>query len=474
MHIFLFHRDLRLTDNTTLIHQMKECNSVVPVFIFPPEQIDPIKNKYFSNNSVQFMIESLHELSDDIKKKDGKMYFFKGENLKVLRRLHKTEKIESIAFNVDYTPYARKRDKEIKDWCERHNIIYYEKEDYLLYDMLQGQTKKKDGTPYLVYTPFRNHCMTNLKVRAVDKFNKFKFTKVKKLENIPYSLIEKDLDDFYEDNPDINVHGGRSNGLKILSKMEKFKDYSKKRDNLTYKTTFLSAYNHFSPISIREVYHKMIDKLSKNNGLINELHWRDFYVNITYEYPHVLQGQIKSHNMSYKKEYDNINWVTDNKLFNKWCEGKTGFPIIDAAIRQMNTIGYMHNRCRMIVASFLCKDLHINWSVGEKYFAKKLVDYSPMMNNGGWQWAAGTGTDAQPWFRIFNPWTQGQKFDPECEYIKQWIPELKEVPNKEIHNWFKPDIHKKWITKGINYYEPIVDHDEERKRTITLYKAGLK
>jgi deoxyribodipyrimidine photo-lyase len=299
------------------------------------------------------MIESLHELADEIQKKGGKMYFFKGDTMKVLKRLNKENIIESVGFNIDYTPYARKRDKEIKEWCEKKNIICYMKEDYALYDILNGQTKKADGTPYLVFTPFRNYCMKNLEVRKVDKFNKFKFTKSKELEEIKYNINEKEIDNFYEANENINVHGGRSNGLKILKNIGNFKDYQKKRDILTYKTTFLGAHNHFSTVSIREEYYAMEDKLGKQSGLINELHWRDFYMNITWEFPHVLKGQVSEKNQSYKLEYEKIEWLNNKKWFDDWCDGETGFPIVDAAMRQLNTTGFIHNRCRMVVSSFL-------------------------------------------------------------------------------------------------------------------------
>jgi deoxyribodipyrimidine photo-lyase len=473
MNIFLFHRDLRIQDNTTLIHQIKEMQTVVPIFIFPPEQIDPKKNDYFSNNSVQFMIESLHELADEIQKKGGKMYFFKGETMKVLKRLNKENIIESIGFNIDYTPYARKRDKEIKEWCEKKNIICYMKEDYPLYDILNGQTKKADGTPYLVFTPFRNYCMKNLEVRKVDKFSKFKFTKSKELENIKYNISETEIDNFYEPNDNINVHGGRSNGLKILKNIANFKDYQNKRDLLTYKTTFLGAHNHFSTVSIREEYYAMLDKLGKQSGLINELHWRDFYMNITWEFPHVLKGQVSGKNQSYKLEYDKIQWLNNNKWFEAWCDGETGFPIVDAAMRQLNATGFMHNRCRMVVSSFLTKDMHIDWRKGEMYFASKLVDYDPIANSGGWLWSTGNGTDAQPYFRIFNPWSQQVKFDENCDYIKKWLPELKNIPAKELHNWWKPEIHEKWLKHGVEYFKPVLEHDKERQITLKLYKDGL-
>jgi deoxyribodipyrimidine photo-lyase len=472
MHIFLFHRDLRLNDNTTLINQIKENENVIPIFIFPPEQIDPKKNNYFSNNSVQFMIESLHELSLEIKKNNGKFYFFKGDNLKVLTSINKQIKIESIGFNVDYTPYARKRDDEIKKWCDKNDIKYYMKEDYLLYDILDGQTAKSNGEVYKVFTPFRNYCYNNLVVREVDKFKLFKFTKNKDLTTIKYNINENEIDDFYENNSNINVHGGRNNGLKILSNISKFTDYDKQRDFLTYKTTFLGAHNHFTTVSIREVYHKCADKIGKKCGLINELHWRDFYVNITYFYPQVLHGQTVSSlfkNKSFKEKYDKITWGNNKKWFEAWCNGQTGFPIIDAGMRQLNETGFMHNRLRMVTSSFLIKDLHIDWRWGERYFATKLVDYSAMQNNGGWLWTFGGGVDSQPYFRIFNPWSQ-IKYDPDYEFIKKLVPEIKDVPNKELNKWYEPKIHEKWLESGIKYFKPIVEHDIERKVTLTAYK----
>jgi deoxyribodipyrimidine photo-lyase len=464
MHIFLFHRDLRLIDNTTLIKQIKENEYVVPIFIFPPEQIDPSQNNYFSNNSVQFMIESLHELSNDIKKYNSKLYFFKGDNLKVLNNIHKKIKITSIGFNIDYTPYARNRDTQIKNWCEKNNIKCYMEEDYLLYDILNGQTTKENGDFYQVFTPFRNNCYNKLKVREIDTFKKFKFIKNKELSQSKYNIEE--IDHFYVNNPDINVHGGRSNGLKILNNVVNFKNYEKERDYLIYKTTFLGAHNHFSTVSIREVYHEIANNIGKKCGLINELHWRDFYSNIAYFAPRVLQ------NKSFKEKYDNIKWENNKKLFKLWCEGKTGFPIVDSGMRQLNKTGFMHNRLRMITSSFLIKDLHIDWRWGEKYFATKLVDYSPMQNNGGWLWSSGGGTDSQPYFRIFNPWSQ-IRFDPDYEFIKLWIPEINNIPNKELNKWFDPNIHEKWLKYGIDYYKPIIDHNEQRKNILKIYKKYI-
>lgn len=470
MNLFIFHRDLRLIDNTSLIHQLKKYENTIPIFIFTKEQIEKSKNDYFSNNSVQFMIETLHELSETIKKYNGKLYFFKGDNIKILKAINKIDKINSISFNVDYTPYALKRDNEIKQFCEDENIELIMKEDYVLYDILEGNTKKENGEAYQVFTPFKNNCLKTLKVREIDRFRNFNFKKNKKFENISYYIDEKIIDEFYKENNDVIVRGGRENGLKILNNITKFKDYNKNRNYLTYETTHLSAYNHFTPISIREVFYKIKNKLGMKNDLINELHWRDFYVNITYFFPYVLEGQIKSKNKSFKKKYDNLKFKHNTKWFDAWKEGKTGIPIIDAGMRQLNKTGFMHNRLRMITCSFLYKSMHIDWRLGEKYFASKLIDYSVMQNNGGHQWCSSTGADAQPYFRIFNPWLQTIKFDKDYEFIKKWIPEIKNIPNNELNKWYDENIYKKYLNDGIDYYKPILDTSYETKITLKLYK----
>ena len=482
MNLFIFHRDLRLNDNTTLIEMIKKYKKVIPIFIFHKDQIDEKKNKYFSNNSVQFMIESLKELAMEIKKYNGKLYFYYGDNIKVIEEIIKNNIINSIGFNYDYTPFAKKRDTDIINIINKNKLNVIVKEDYALYDVLNNQTTKSNNEPYMVYTPFKRHCMTNLEVREVDKFNKFNnaFEKSKSLEN-KYSIDIKEIDRFYNYNENTNMLSlkaikncssfysdcGRSNGLKILRNMDNFKNYDKNRDILDYKTTFLGPHLHFNTVSIREVYYKFVEKLGLKSGLINQLHWRDFYINITHFFPHVLKGQVSGKNKSFRENYDNIKWGTNKNYLEKWKSGNTGIPIVDAGMRQLNQTGFQHNRCRMICSSFLIKNLNIDWKEGEKYYATKLVDYDPMNNSGGWQWSSGGGTDAQPYFRIFNPWTQAKKFDKDCIYIKRWIPELKDIPNKDILNWDKK--HKDYDV----YLKPIVDTTETRNKTIELYKKYL-
>lgn len=469
--IFIFHRDLRLVDNTTLIHQCLETKEhIIPIFIFTPEQIEKTKNKYFSNNSVQFMMESLLELSNEIAKKGGSLYFFKGDTINMLKKIHQKISIKTIGYNIDYTPYARKRHEAIQKWCESSNITLYYKEDYPLYDFMEGQTLKKDKKPYLVYTPFMRFVSTSLKVRPVNTYSKFQFEKRSTLDS--FSLKESSLKQFYYPNENINVKGGRKEGQIILDNLGKFKDYIKKRNELTYQTTKLSAYLHYNTNSIREVHSAIVKKLGKSSGIIRELIFRDFYMNIVYYFPHTLDGQIKKGgNKSFRPEYDKIQWNKNSAMFEKWKNGKTGFPIVDAAMMQMNTTGYMHNRCRMIVSNFLVKDLHLDWKLGEQYFAQTLEDYDPINNSSGWQWSTGNGTDAQPYFRIFNPWTQQKDYDSQCEYIKHWIPDLKDVVANDIHKWWDKTTRHKY--PSITYPPPCVEHDVERKKTLEMYKKYL-
>jgi deoxyribodipyrimidine photo-lyase len=256
------------------------------------------------------------------------------------------------------------------------------------------------------------------------------------------------------------LRGGRTEGLKRLRLIDGMTSYKADRDIPALgATTMLSAHHKFGTISIRETYWRAAEAFGVSCHLISELYWRDFFTHIAWHFPHVFKG-------AFRPEYNALEWNRSKKDFQRWCEGKTGFPIVDAGMRQMNETGYMHNRVRMIVASFLVKDLHINWQRGEKYFAQKLLDYDPAVNNGNWQWAASTGCDAQPYFRIFNPWLQQKKFDPDAEYIKRWVPELKNVSVKDIHQGYKPNLFS-----DVKYPEPMVDHAAERQETLKRFKA---
>lgn len=454
--LFIFRRDLRLQDNTALNAALEHAEKVVTVFIFDPKQVGS-KNPYRSQNAIQFMVESLQDLEKECKAKKGRLYLFYGDTMRTISSIVRSEKVDAIFVNLDYTPFAIKRDRDIEKLCAKKKIEFNSFHDELLIGN-PNSIMTGSKTPYGVYSAFYKKASSTIKVDAPEKLKKGDFftSAIKGSESS--SIYKKVLS---KENPDLKVNGGRKNAEKILRGLKKYKKYTQERNFPALDaTTHLSAFHKFNVISIRESYHAIKKALGSRTLLLKELYWRDFFTYVAYHSPYVF-------GKPYHKKYENLVWSKSKKDFKAWCEGKTGFPIVDAGMRQMNATGWMHNRVRMIVASFLVKDLHINWLWGEKYFATQLVDYDPAVNNGNWQWAASTGCDAQPYFRIFNPWTQQKKFDPKCEYIKKWIPELKDVDPKVIHTWFK-DSHEP-IKR---YPAPMVDHDVERKLTLKMYKGA--
>jgi len=451
MNLFIFRRDLRLQDNIGFNFAMENFKNIIPIFIFTPEQIDQNKNKFFSENAFQFMIESLEELNFDIKKKyNSKLHFFYGDNISILKKIMKKIEIKNVIFNKDYTPYARKRDSDIEKLCLSKNVNCIIKEDYLLSPM--GTFLKDDQSPYTIYTPFKN------KVKKSLSINK---NTTKKIQNLVFIKSFNEKLPNYKKNPNILVHGGRQNALKQLSQVKKnLRKYNDIRNLLFEKTSLLSAYIKFGLISIREVYLEF--KLLKNE-LIDQLIWREFYFYITYYFPNTL---AKSHNFNQK--FDFIRWNVSSTLFKKWCEGETGYPIVDACMKELNTTGYMHNRGRLISSNFLNRILGMDWRLGEKYFSKKLIDYDPSVNNGNWQWIASVGVDPKPFSqRIFNPILQSKKYDPDTKYIKKWLPQLSSVQSKELHDW--ESNYEKHNLSSINYYKPIVSYKEQREKSIKMY-----
>ena len=444
--LFIFRRDLRINDNKGLHLLQQECENIYTIFIFTPEQVGK-SNKYKSNNCVQFMIECLQNLSSSISKLGGKLYCFYGSNNNIIRHLIDSLNINVVCFNLDYTPYAMARDIDI---MQLTNVDVLFDDDYYLNE--PGSVLSGSGSPYLKFTPY----YTNAVRRRIETPNNstnynFKQTSIR-MQNV--IQLSDAMRRFTKINENLLIKGGRTEGIKMSKQAVKSqKHYSRTRDNISYNTSLLSAYIKFGCLSIREI-HK---SFHNNKDFIRQLHWRDFYAQIMYFNPHVLGNALNS-------KYDKIKWHNSARLFKAWCDGKTGFPIVDAAMRQLNTIGWMHNRGRMIVSSFLTKILLIDWRLGERYFANKLVDYDPSNNNGGWQWSAGTGADSQPYFRIFNPFLQSQTHDPDCEYIKLWVPELREVENDVIHNWNDDN------NTTDKYIKPIVDYAEQKEKALKMYK----
>lgn len=446
--LFIFRRSLRLDDNTGLIHALQLSKKVIPIFICTPEQL--VKNSFKSNNAVQFMCEALQDLDTQLHKKKSRLFYFFGEPNKIIQKLINNQKIDAIFVNQDYTPYSKKRDEKIKKVCKKYNIDFNIYEDILLHNI--GSVMTTSGSLYQKFTPYYRKCST--KKIAQPKKNNYKNYIAKSFKIV--GEYKKELSQFYTKNNEACVHGGTQKALKIIKHIKKYKNYDKKRNNLTYQTTRLSAYLKFGCISIRQIFYAIRSIRSKE--LMRQLYWRDFYYNIAYFFPYVFSGPMK-------KKYASIRWKQNKKLFNAWKQGKTGFPIIDACMRELNITGYMHNRGRLITSNFLIKILFINWQKGEKYFAQKLIDYDPCVNNGNWQWSASCGADSQPYFRIFNPWIQSKKFDPTSEYIKKWIPELKDVKTTDIHKW---DVsYKKY--KNIKYPSPIVNYKKQRQKTLNNF-----
>lgn len=460
--IFIFRRDLRLEDNTGLINALKTSKSVVPIFIFVKEQVK--NNVYKSNNCVQFMVESLYNLDDSLRKKGSKLYYFYGKPHSVIDSLLKDDKldIDAVFINKDYTPYSVERDLNIKKVCDKHKVDLVEHDDYMLNPV--GSVPKV----YKKFTPYFN-VSNRLKVKAVDKNSYKNYVKsdFKIKGQLKYSFGKQ----FYKQNNSLAVNGGRTEGLKLLKAVKtKQRLYDKRRDDLTYSTTHLSPHIKFGTVSIREVYFEF---KPLKNSLIKQLHWRDFYYNIVFHFPHVLN---KTGNRNFNKKYSKIPWLKWNtstssskkRLFTAWCTGNTGYPVVDASMREMNSTGFIGNRSRLIVASFLTKLMMWHWEDGEKYFAQTLLDYDPAQNSGNWQWCSGSGVDAQPYFRIFNPWEQGKRYDPDCKYIKKWIPELKDVSPKQIHTWYNSCNDYK-----LKYPKPIIDYEDARDKAKTKFAKAL-
>ncbi|MCA9401557.1 MAG: deoxyribodipyrimidine photo-lyase [Candidatus Omnitrophica bacterium] len=448
--IVIFRRDLRLEDNTALLEALEHSRAVLPVFIFDPRQLK--KHEYFSQPGFQFMIQSLRELDAALRIRGGRLFTFAGDPQVILQKLINDLSVDAVFVNEDYTPFSINRDLSLAHLCQSKNVAFISRMDALLID--PRGIKKNDGGVYTVFTPFYNKAVT-FDISLPRKNNDKNFF------NQTVGFADEGLLQAYlpAENKDITITGGRASALKVLKRIKDFKNYQDIRDYPSIEgTTHLSAHHKFGTVSIREVFHKMTESLGRQHPLVRQLYWRDFFTHIGFHYPYVL-GE------AFQEKYQNIPWEDRPEAFQAWREGRTGFPIVDAGMRELNTTGYMHNRLRMITASFIVKDLQVDWRLGEKYFATKLVDYDPLVNNGSWQWAASTGCDAQPYFRIFNPWLQQAKFDPDAVYIKRWIPEIKDIVSNDLHHYYKR------TEPFPNYPLPIVDHKEATALTKRLFKV---
>jgi len=430
INIFWFRRDLRLQDNAGLYHALKSNNPVVPIFIFDTNILDQLEDK--ADRRVEFIHAALEQLQAQLIKIDSSLEVFYGTPSDAYKTLLGKYKIEKVFTNHDYEPYALQREKAISNLLNSNGASLHTYKDQVLLE--KNEVLKDDGTAYTIFTPYSRKWKAVLTDFHLKKFP-----------------TEKYFSNFYKQSP-ASIPSLASMGFKIVDEpfpskdldIELVKKYREQRDFPSIRgTSKLGVHLRFGTISIRELAAKSKD-LSET--YLNELVWRDFYHMILWHFPQVGKGQ------AFKAQYDTIEWRNDNGEFERWCNGQTGYPIVDAGMRELNTTGFMHNRVRMIVASFLTKHLLLDWRLGEAYFAQKLLDFDLAANNGGWQWAAGSGCDAAPYFRVFSPYLQTQKFDPQLRYIKKWVPEFQEF----------------------NYPQPIVEHDIARKRCLEVYAMALK
>jgi len=426
--LFWFRRDLRVADNSGLFHALSKNGNVLPFFIFDKEIIDKLNNK--KDPRISFIFDQLTMLKKELEEHGGSLLISYGNPEEVIESLCIQYSVEALYTNHDYEPYANDRDQLVKELLTKKGIAFNSFKDQVIFE--KDEVLKDDGKPYTVFTPYMKKWRTAFMRQST--------------ENFP---SENYLDQCFSTGPfpDFDLldtgftYVGQPYPTKTPDK-EIIKNYDKNRDIPAMNgTSRIGLHLRFGIVSIREIV-KQVFQL--NQIYLNQLIWREFYMMILWHFPRVVKH-------AFKPKYDNIQWLNDERHFKAWCEGKTGYPIVDAGMRQLNRSGYMHNRARMITASFLTKHLLIDWRWGEAYFAEKLLDFELASNNGSWQWAAGSGCDAAPYYRVFNPELQTKKFDPDFEYIKKWVPEF----------------------QNLSYPVPIVDHKFARERVLSEYKKTL-
>jgi deoxyribodipyrimidine photo-lyase len=475
-----FRRDLRDFDHAALYHALKNANQVYCVFIFDTEILDPLENK--QDRRVEFIWESVRELKAALQKNGGDLIVQHGSARKLIPEIAMQVNIHAVYANRDYEPNAVARDAEVAKTLAEHNIEFHDFKDQLIFE--KDEVLSLAGKPYSVFTPYKNAHLKKLaadlagfylKPYPVDSY-------MRNLAQVaPTDLITLENMGFLRTNlAEMRLPTGMSGGKELLEDFETRMDcYKEARDFPAVKgVSYLSVHLRFGTVSIRHLARQASNRMDTGSQTIgaqtmgaqtwlSELIWRDFYFQILHHNSQIAAGK------AYKAEFENLPFPNNQALFKAWCEGKTGYPLIDAAMRQINQTGFMHNRLRMVTASFLVKDLLIDWRWGERYFAENLIDFDLSANNGGWQWAASTGCDAQPWFRIFNPITQSERFDASGKFIRKYVTELSQCSDQEIHApWQIPPLRQQSIgvVIGKDYPEPVVDHALQRVLALDLYK----
>ena len=426
--LFWFRRDLRLHDNHGLYEALKHNEAVLPIFIFDTSILDSLPK---NDARVEFIHEQLKTINTSLQAHDSGLSVYHGTPEAVFEQLTTEYDVSSVYYNRDYEPYALSRDQSISDLLESKSIAFNSFKDHVIFE--QNEITKDDGLPYKVYTPFSKKWLAAFNTDRCSGFHS-----------------EELLSNTYQSSSfpwvDLKSMGFEPNPVKVAPyKVESgiIENYEAKRNFPAVDgTSKLGPHLRFGTVSVREIVSKAIQHT--NNTFLKELIWREFFMQILWHFPHTSYK-------SFKPQYDKIEWLNNPADFEKWCKGDTGYPLVDAGMRQLNQTGFMHNRVRMLVGSFLCKHLLIDWRWGEAYFAEKLLDYEMSSNVGNWQWVAGCGVDAAPYFRIFNPSEQVKKFDKELRYIQKWVPNFQEI----------------------DYPAPMIDHKKARERCLMVYKTAL-
>ncbi|MCB5185108.1 DNA photolyase family protein [Methylobacillus gramineus] len=463
-----FRRDLRDYDHAALYHALKSARQVYCVFIFDTDLLTALTDK--ADRRVEFIWESVRELKSALQQHGGELIVRTGNPVKLIPLLAQQLQVEAVFCNHDYEPAAIQRDQSVQQSVAQSHIEFHSYKDQVIFE--KNEILTKTGTAFSVFTPYKNACLRTLndfylKAYPVDRY-------LGSLAAHPHEpMLDLQSLGFEPTNlQSLKLPTGMSGGVALFEDFsQRIQRYRDTRDFPGIKgPSYLSVHLRFGTVSIRH-----LARTAWNTGgqgaetWLNELLWRDFYFQILHHHPQVAAGQ------AFRPEFNQIPFPNDPSLFAAWCEGRTGYPLVDAAMRQLNQTGYMHNRLRMVTASFLVKDLLIDWRWGEQYFAEKLIDFDLSANNGGWQWAASTGCDAQPWFRIFNPVTQSEKFDAEGKFIRKYVPELSQCDNNEIHApWLIPPLRQQSlnILIGKHYPLPVVDHATRREQVLALYKQA--
>lgn len=428
MILFWFRRDLREADNAGFFHALSDANDVLPAFVFDQNIIDKLPK---NDARVSFIHKHISKLDNIFREKGSGMLVKKGNPLDCILTWCETHNITAVYTNEDYEPYARERDAEIQRKLAAIRVTFKTFKDQVLF--APNEVLKKDGTPYKVYTPYSRIWLAQMEEMGVpcfpsetllDNLFKSEFENIPSLEALGFSKGQHEIPTASESKSMMDAYDETRNFPSMDS------------------TSKLGIYLRFGAVSIREIIKKA--RKSTQPTFLKELVWREFFMQILWHYPHTTKS-------SFKPQYDRIDWRNNEADFKKWCEGKTGYPLVDAGMRELNQTGFMHNRVRMLVGSFLCKHLLIDWRWGEAYFAEKLLDYEQSSNVGNWQWVAGSGVDAAPYFRVFNPTEQVKKFDKDHKYIQKWVPEY----------------------QSLTYPKQMVDHKMARERCLQTYKAGL-